>query len=152
MLHDQSIEGRISCTTKRMIFDNRSFMTGHGGTTMNHWWYDVFATDAATYLRIAGEKFWTCSKTLLKPNLLVRSSTTCQTRRVVFLRFQHEYQNFGSYIGCNLVVSLVWLTPNMFKTLLYDFASTIVCDLCDQSCAVSVIYVRLSQFWFVHWL
>ncbi len=31
--HDQSLEGRISCTTKSMIFGNRSFMTG--GTTMN---------------------------------------------------------------------------------------------------------------------
>ncbi len=33
MWHDQSLEGRISCTTKSMIFDNRSFMTG--GTAMN---------------------------------------------------------------------------------------------------------------------
>ncbi len=57
MCHDQSLEGRISCTTKSMIFDNPSFMTG--GTTMNDSWYDLFATDGTIYLRvrIAGEKF-----------------------------------------------------------------------------------------------
>ncbi len=51
----------------------------------------------------------------------------------------------------NLVVSLVWLMPNMFKNLIaIDFAITIVYDLCDQSHAVSVIHVRFSQFWIVH--
>ncbi len=150
MWHDQSLEGRISCMTKSMIFDNRSFMTG--GTTMNDWWYDLFATDGTTYLRvrIGGEKFWTCPKALLRPILLVRSSTTSQTSRALFLRFKYDCQHFELYIGCNLVVSLVWLTPNMFHNLVAtDFARTIVCD---QSCAVSVINVRFSEIWIVNWL
>ncbi len=49
MWHDQSLEGRISCTTKRMIFDNRSFMTG--GTTMNGCWYGLFATESESQVR-----------------------------------------------------------------------------------------------------
>ncbi len=37
-------------------------------------------------------------------------------------------------------VSLVRLTPNVFKNLATtNFASTIVYDLCDQTCAVSAI-------------
>ncbi len=103
--------------------------------------------------RIAGEKLWTCSKTLLRPILLARSPTTSQTSLVLFLRFKYDCQHFGSYIGCNLVVSLVRLTPIMFKNLVAtDFASMIVYDLCDKSRAVSVIDVRFSQFWIVHWL
>ncbi len=152
MWHDQLLEGKISCTTKSMKSDNRSFMTG--GTTMNDWRYDQFA-DGTTYLRvrIAVEKFWTFSKTLPRPILLLRSSATSKTTRALFLRFKYDSHHFGSYIGCNLVVSLVWLTPNMFHNLVAtDFARTIVYDLCDYSCAVSVIDVQFSQIWIVSWL
>ncbi len=53
----------------------------------------------------------TCSNTLPRPILLLRSSTTSQTSHALFLRFKYDSQNFGSYIGCNLVISLVWLKP-----------------------------------------
>ncbi len=46
-----------------------------------------------------------------------------------------------------------WEVLNMFKNLAEtDFASTIVQDLCDHSCAVYAIWGRLSDFWILHWL
>ncbi len=118
MWHDQSLEGRISCTIKSMIFDNRSFMTG--GTTMNDWWYDLFATDGTTYLlvRIAGETFWNMFKNFAETDFASTIVHDLSDKSCAVSANKHDCQNFGSYIGCNLVVSLVWLTPNMFKTLL----------------------------------
>ncbi len=157
MWHDQSLDGRISCTNKSMIFDNHrpwSFMTG--GTTMNDWWYDLFATDGTTYLRvrIAGEKFWTCSKTLLRPILLARSSTTSQTSRALFLKTDIQYVrsnvmvplDSSCMVCCKCLIVIYGLTRLLFK--IYGFEISVTLTLNFQGYSRSNMTVAyLVSYW-----